>query len=114
MLSDAQAGKLIKGIYEFACNGVTPQFDDGMVQMAFSFISSAIARDAEKYEEKCRKNKEIAAKRVERQRKLAKENGDSRTLTNVTDNDIVNENDNDNELSANGEKFPPEKVPLSL
>lgn len=125
MLSDVQAGKLIKGIYEFACSGVTPQFDDGMVQMAFSFIASAIARDAEKYEEKCRKNKEIAQKRVERQRKLAKENGDSQTLTNVTDNDsdIVNENDNDNdkgndndrgndnELSANSEKFPPKKSP---
>ena len=67
MLSDEQAGKLIKGIYEFTCSGVTPQFDDGMVQMAFSFIASAIARDTARYEEKCRKNKEIAAKRVERQ-----------------------------------------------
>lgn len=105
MLSDAQAGRLIKGIYEFACNGVTPQFDDGMVQMAFSFISSAIARDSEKYEERCRKNKEIAAKRIERQRNIAKENERVRTLTNVTDNDSdnVNENDNYNEKGNDNE-----------
>mgnify|MGYP001057596022 CR=1 FL=1 len=105
MLSDDQAGKLIKGIYEFVCSGVTPEFEDGMIRMAFSFISAAIVRDTAKYEEKCRKNKENVKKRFERQRSLTNEYERKRSLSNVTDNDIdiVNENDNDNEKGNDNE-----------
>ena len=55
MLSDTEAGKLIKALFEFALNGNRPSFQDGMTQMCFSFISAQIARDAEAYREKCQR-----------------------------------------------------------
>ena len=55
MLSDVQAGVLIKAIYRFVSGEEVPEIDDGMTQMCFSFISSQIARDAEAYDQKCKK-----------------------------------------------------------
>ena len=60
MLSDVQAGVLIKAIYRFVSGEEVPEIDDGMTQMCFSFISSQIARDAEAYDQKCKKMSENA------------------------------------------------------
>lgn len=49
ILSDEQAGILIKAIFRFAESGEMLETDDGMVKMAFSFISSQIKRDTEKW-----------------------------------------------------------------
>ena len=49
ILSDEQAGILIKAIFRFAETGEMIETDDGMVKMAFSFISSQIKRDTEKW-----------------------------------------------------------------
>ena len=66
-LSDSQAGRLLKSLFRFAVTGETEDFsDDGMVKMAFSFMSEQIERDALKYKAKCEKNKQIA---IERERK---------------------------------------------
>ena len=48
-LSDEQAGKLIKAIFMYAEKKIIPEFDDGMVKMAFSFIKSRIDLDLEKW-----------------------------------------------------------------
>ena len=63
MMSDAQAGELIKALFAFAETGEAPELSDGMVKIAFSFISSQISRDTEKYENICKKRAESVKKR---------------------------------------------------
>ncbi len=53
MLTDEQAGKLFKALFEFAKDGTETDFDDGMIAMAFSFMADSIKRDTEKYEQVC-------------------------------------------------------------
>ena len=68
MLTDEQAGKLIKSLFRFAKNGEIPEFTDGMIKMAFSFITSQIQRDLKKYDEKCERNRKIAIEREAKKR----------------------------------------------
>ena len=68
LLTDEQAGKLIKALIKYAKYEENPDFEDGMLKMAFSFISSQIRRDSEKYERRCERNRQIALER-EKQRK---------------------------------------------
>lgn len=63
MLTDEQAGKLFKALFEFAKNGTETDFDDGMIAMAFSFMADSIKRDTEKYESICQKRAENIKKR---------------------------------------------------
>ena len=55
MLTMEQRGELFTALYEYAINEKTTEFDNGMVKMAFSFMKAQIARDFEKYREKCEK-----------------------------------------------------------
>ena len=55
MLSDVEAGKLIKALFDFARSGKRSSLENGMTQMCFSFISAQIARDAEAYRDKCQR-----------------------------------------------------------
>lgn len=48
MLTDEQAGVLIKALLLYASSGEQLCTDDGMVSMAFSFITAQIDRDNEK------------------------------------------------------------------
>ncbi|MDE6501042.1 MAG: hypothetical protein K2L10_03055 [Ruminococcus sp.] len=66
MLSDQQAGMLFKALFEFAVSGEIPEFSDGMVKMAFSFLSAQIGRDLLSYNEKCERNRINALKRWEK------------------------------------------------
>ena len=63
MLTDEQAGKLFKALFEFAKDGTETDFDDGMIAMAFSFMADSIKRDTEKYESICQKRAENIKKR---------------------------------------------------
>ena len=56
-LTDKQAGKLIKGIYIYAATGELPELEP-LLKMAFTSIKQSIDRNAKKYEEKCKRNKE--------------------------------------------------------
>lgn len=96
-LSDEQAGKLIKGIFEYVCSGDFPTNLDPLTDMVFTQIQMILHKDLVKYRQRCEKNKENIAKRW---------NKDGiRTYTNVydgkirntknTDNDNDNDNDND-------------------
>ncbi len=49
MLSDEQAGKLIKALLRYCENGDKLETDDGMLSMAFGFIIAQIDRDSEKW-----------------------------------------------------------------
>ena len=63
MLTMEQRGELFTALYEYAINEKTTRFDNGMVKMAFSFMKAQIARDFEKYREKCETMRENAKKR---------------------------------------------------
>ena len=99
-LSDEQAGKLFKGLLNYS-NGITPEFDDILLDYAFEDIKTTIDRDSEKYSLKCLKNKEIAIERerIKRERNNTNVNERVRVSTNSTDidrdNDIDSDIDND-------------------
>lgn len=59
LLSDEEAGQLFKAIIAYAECGTVFSTDNRVLNMAFSFIKSQIDKDVAKYEEKCRKNREI-------------------------------------------------------
>ena len=75
MLSPEQAGELIVALLRYAKTGDRIETEDGMLRMAFSFMTAQIDRDGEKYEQRCARNKEIAEQREKSRRE--------RTLTNV-------------------------------
>ena len=54
MLSDAQAGRLLKALMQFVNTGEEPAFEDGMLQLCYSFLIAQVRRDAEKYEQTCK------------------------------------------------------------
>ena len=101
MLTDEQAGKLFKALFEFAKDGTETDFDDGMIAMAFSFMTDSITRDTAKYNAKCEKNKAIALereanRRAERERQAQKlEHERARAYTNITDIDKDKDKDKD-------------------
>lgn len=61
MLTDGEQGRLLMALFDYVETGVLPELE-GMAKMAFSFIRAQIDRDAEKYEERCRVNRENGAK----------------------------------------------------
>ena len=54
MLSNEQAGVLLKSIFRFVSGEEAPRIADGMTQMCFSFIAAQIERDLATYHEKCK------------------------------------------------------------
>lgn len=109
MLDMAQRGELLTAILCHA-SGQDVQIADGMVAMAYAFISARMDRDAEKYEETCRARREAGQLGGRPQKpkkpngsdeKPKKPNGFSENQTkakkpdNDTDNDTEHENDNE-------------------
>ena len=95
-LSDEQAGKLFKGLLNYS-NGITPDFDDILLDYAFEDIKTTIDRDTEKYSLKCLKNKEIALERerIKRERNSTNVNECTQVITNSTDKDKDKDIDSD-------------------
>ena len=121
-LSDEQAGKLIKGIYQYETYNETPCFDDPLVDIVFGFISDQLERDRIKYEEKCSQNRENGSKGG-RPRKAngfqenpQKANGfqeKPKKADNDTDNDTENYSDNDADHGNESDKcIAPQAEPL--
>lgn len=104
LLTDAEIGRLIIALFEYAECGVFPQLD-GMVKMAFSFIRSQIDRDNQKYLDKCARNKQSIEQRwnkvdtnVYERTKPDTKNTDTVTVTEkgtVTDIDTYTHTDTD-------------------
>ena len=61
-LSDEQAGKLIKAIYEYEDTGETPNFDL-VLDIVFTSIKTTLDKNRQKYAEKCKKYQENIKKR---------------------------------------------------
>ena len=68
LLSNEQAGILIKALLHYAETGEKLQADDGMLVMAFSFMIAQMDRDFEKYSKKWEKNRIIALEREQKKR----------------------------------------------
>ena len=89
LLTDDQAGQLLKGLFSYSNTGETPTFQDGIVTMAFSFVRAQLDRDAAKYEETCRRRSE-AGKQGGRPKTNAF--SEKQTKAKKADTDTENEN----------------------
>lgn len=90
MLSDQQAAALIRALLSYAESGEQLETEDGMLKIAFSFMSQQIDRDAEKYKAKCDRNAENAKKRWEN------ENANASDRMQADANDANNNNNRNN------------------
>ncbi|MDD3229402.1 MAG: DUF6291 domain-containing protein [Oscillospiraceae bacterium] len=61
LLSDEERGKLLMALFDYAESGQDPNLT-GASAMAFSFIQDQMERDAKKYAEVCKRNRENGAK----------------------------------------------------
>lgn len=104
MLSDEQAGKLIKSIFHYFETGEKLADADGMLCMASTVIINQIIRDSEKYEEKKRKNAEYYERKkrlsensvTEKSEKTFQKIQNLKKLSENSGSDNVNENGNEN------------------
>ena len=96
MLTDEQAGQLIKHIFQYERTGQMPKMDK-MLNLAFIPIMQVLDKNRYKYEEKCKKNKKNIQKRWNKNNTNVYEC--KKTNTNYTDND--NDNEYDNEYDNN-------------
>ena len=95
-LTDEQAGKIIKAIYEYEDSGKTPNFDFGL-DIVFTSIKTSLDSNRAKYQEKCEKNRANINKRWNKNTNVY---SPIQTNTNYTDNDKDNEYDKDNDSSC--------------
>lgn len=134
ILSDEERGKLLLALMDYGATGEAPTLT-GAALMAFSFITSQMDRDAEKYAEKCKKRSE-AGKQGGRPRKAketeddaekaepytAKPSGEkkakkanafyqkqSKAKKGDNDNENDNEDDNENDNDNDSTPLPPSK-----
>lgn len=61
LLTDAEVGQLMRAIMQYEKTQEIPELN-GVLKMAFSFMKTQLDRDREKYQAKCRKNKENGAR----------------------------------------------------
>lgn len=86
LLTDEQAGQLIKAIIKYEKTGEITELD-GMTKMAFSFIKTQLDRDREKWQEEKKKRSEAG------KRGMAKRWGN-----NKKDNNTITDNNKDNNV----------------
>lgn len=100
-LTDEQAGQLFKGMIGYSTTGKAPKFD-GILKFVFIPIKQQMDRDAEKYSEKCEKNRENVKLRWERAKNTnAYER--IRSDTNYTDTDTDTDIDTDTKTDIDTE-----------
>lgn len=56
ILTDAERGRLISALLDYAETGALPDGMSGAAGMAFSFMRAQLDRDREKYEARCKVN----------------------------------------------------------
>ena len=101
-LTDTDLGKLFRGMIEYFVNGECPRFTDSL-KFAFIPIKQQMDRDADKYEQRCEKNRENIRKRYDRIRTNTNEYDGIRTYTNATNtntNTNTNKDKDTNTMSA--------------
>lgn len=96
-LSDNEAGKLIKAIFEYESTGQSPKLSKTL-NLVFIPIKNALDRNKEKYQKVVERNKKNIRKRwnKENTKSTSGKNGIQKNTKN-TDNEHDNDNDNDND-----------------
>lgn len=102
MLTDEQAGKLIKAVFEYVDTGTVTESDDFAVNLLFSIFKSQIDENAGKYKERCEKNRQIALERERKKRERNNTNVQEReqAYTKSTDTDTETETDTGTETGT--------------
>lgn len=106
-LTDNEAGKLLKAIFEYETTQKLPKLSKTL-NLVFIPIKNALDRNREKYEKACEKNKKNISKRwnKENTKNTSGKNGMQKDTKNTDndsdsdsehDNDSESDNDNDNE-----------------
>ena len=94
-LTDEQAGKLIKAIYEYVATNKMPQLDS-ILDLVIIPFTTALDRNKEKYEETC-KRRALAGTKGGKQ-KVANASKCKQNVANVADSD--NDSDNDTAIAV--------------
>ena len=103
LLTNEEAGELLKALLEYVEFGKQPQLS-GALMMCFSFIADQIARDKEKYQDVCKKRAEAGRKGgKQKQANLANARNDTLCLTNIADN----ENESGNVIEIDKKTYTP-------
>ena len=71
VLTDVEVGMLFRAVVLFAKEGVIPKFDDKALTVLFLGMKSQIERDAQKYQERCDKNRNAANNRWRKENNLS-------------------------------------------
>lgn len=106
MLTDEEAGQLIKAIFEYEDTGQTVTLDRSL-QIAFLPIKNVLDRNKEKYEKVVERNKKNIEKRWNKEdtKNTTGKNGISKNTKNTdNDNENDNEHDNDNDNEHDNDK----------
>ena len=74
-LSNEELGELFRAMFNYAKHGELIDFEHRSLKLVFGFIKSAIDRDKDAYEERCRKNAENASKGGKKKAEKYRENG---------------------------------------
>ena len=61
-LNDEQLGVLFRAVCAYAADGTEPDFDSDVLAILFDMIRGRMDRDAEKYDERCKRNAQNARK----------------------------------------------------
>ena len=109
MLTNEEAGQLIKAIFEYEDTGQIVNLDRSL-QIAFLPIKSALDRNKEKYENVVKRNKRNIEKRWEKEntKNTTGKKGIQKNTKN-TDNEHDNDNERDNENDNEHDKDKKEK-----
>ena len=122
-LTDAQLGQLTRHMLSFAKTGKEPFIEDPLVKLSFAFIKDDIERNQRKYEEKCERLRANARKRWDKKQLDSEASEDIQKHTNVcksmqmhanaqiamhndNDNEYVNDNVYDNDVSKETDNKP--------
>lgn len=102
-LTDNEAGKLLKAIFEYETTQKLPKLSKTL-NLVFIPIKNALDRNREKYEKACEKNKKNISKRwnKENTKNTSGKNGMQKDTKN-TDNDSDSEHDNDNDSESDND-----------
>jgi len=111
LLSDEELGQLLRAVMDYEITDTAPEFQNGLLKMAFSFMKNTLDRDKKKWTDKCEKNKESARKRWDSENanaykriqthneKCERKKRNANHADNVNDNDSDNVNESDKDIS---------------
>ena len=100
-LRDAEAGKLLKAIYQYVATGELPEGLKSPTAMCFALIRRSLDRDLAKYEEVCRRRAEagraggLRTQELFRQKEANASNASANQAYHYSENDSENENGNE-------------------